>query len=570
MNLFNVESSALRLEIDAEHPLEIRSIIHARSGHEVATDTRQRFLVRVPERLSEPYFLTEVMSTNVADGALSFVLSDPENNFRLACRVSSTDRGIEWTASLNAGSPTWLLEWRIEDLGVRSFVIPALGGQTLKADMPAGMSVTYKYPFWWQSQFAVGEIDDRDGIWIRTMETDPRLKVLRLARKSSAPDRFTLGLALEADGPAKGTQLSASWYLDGYSESWTEPADIHRKWMGDAFGARPYDEHPNFPIWANDINFILEIWGISKEEPEPWHTFDQMIERTREFAKHHDPSKTLLYLPGFAEAGIDSNAPDYNPAPKCGGREGFARLVDAAHDQGYRVMIHTNVLAMAYSNPLYERFKQYQVVDYFGRPQGWGNDIDGDWLHEPFFAYMNPGHEEWTEHMAGVFKDLVDSFGIDGIFLDQTLLAFNVSRGPNFMRGMREHVERLQKRFPHVLFAGEGIHELVMKALPMAQVHGLDSIAGVHGMEGAREWRHVHPISAYLFQPFTKLTAHLLTKHPTSSVFSRQEEAYEELGVIPALVLYNRSQKIDVPELQKMLKRAESLDEKRERTVPST
>lgn len=570
MNSFEIQSKGLRLEIDPKDPLTIISIVHERSGREVATSSKQRFLVRVPERLSEPYFLTNVLSTCVSDGALSIVLADPEGKFRLDCRISATEHGVEWTAALKAAAPAWLLEWRIDDLDVRSIVVPALGGQTLKTDMPAGVSVTYKYPFWWQSQFVVGEIDDRDGIWLRTMESDPRLKVLRVKRKQSEPDRFTLGLAVEADGPSRGTELSASWYLDAYSESWKEPADIHRKWIGEAFGAGPYNEHPHFPVWADRINFILEIWGISKEEPEPWHTFDEMIERTREFAKFHDPSKTMLYLPGFAEAGIDSNAPDYDPAPKCGGREGFRRLVDAAHEQGYRVMIHTNVLALAYSNPLYEQFKQYQVVDYFGRLQGWGNDIDGDWLHEPFFAYMNPGHEAWTEHMTGVFEDLVSSFGVDGIFLDQTLLAFNVSKGPNFMRGMREHIERLQKSFPEVLFAGEGLHELVLKALPMAQVHGLDSIAGVHGLEGAREWRHVHPISAYLFRPFTKLTAHLLTKHPTSSVFERQEEAYEELGVVPALVLYNKSQKIDVPQLRRMLEHAKALDQKLERPVSSS
>ena len=96
--------------------------------------------------------------------------------------------------------------------------------------------------------------------------------------------------------------------------------------------------------------------------PEPRHTFVDMIDRIRAFAALHPPEETLLYLVGCTEHGIDSNAPDYNPAPKCGGREGFARLLDAAHDQGYRVMIHTNVLAMAYSNPLYETFKQYQVV----------------------------------------------------------------------------------------------------------------------------------------------------------------------------------------------------------------
>jgi hypothetical protein len=183
---------------------------------------------------------------------------------------------------------------------------------------------------------------------------------------------------------------------------------------------------------------------------------------------------------------------------------------------------------------------------------------------------MNPGHEEWTDHMKTVFGDLIESFGVDGIFLDQTLLAFNVSRGPNFVSGMRQHIERLQKEFPQVLFAGEGFHEQVVRALPMTQIHGIDSVAGIHGLEGAREWRRVHPVSSFVFSPYTRLFAHLLTKHPSSSVFERQEEAYEDLEVIPALVLYNKSHKIDVPQLQTMLKRARTLDDSIDSIIPST
>ncbi len=558
MSGFTVETESLRLEIDPADPLSIRTVVHSPSGREIARDAPQRFLVRMPKRVSDPYFLTDVVASGVVDGGLAFVLADGDRLFRLTCRISSGAHGVAWEIDLEAPEPLWMLEWEIGDLALRRVVVPALGGQLLEDPMPAGMSVAYKYPVWWQAQFAIGELDDELGVWLRTMEVDPRLKVLRVRR--TADDRFALGLGIEAEGPLDDTSLAAAWYLDGYGESWREPVNVHRSWMRSAFGALPFSEHPHFPSWAGDINFMLEIWGMGKEQPEPRHTFDDMIERVRAFAHHHDPSRTLLYLPGFAEEGIDSNAPDYGPAPKCGGRDGFKKLTDAAHELGYRIMIHTNVLALAYSHPLYERFKQYQVVDCFGRPQGWGNDIDGDWLHEPYFAYVNPGHAEWGDHMRSVFRDLIGAFHLDGIFLDQTLLAFNVGRGPNFVRGMREHVRRLQQDFPQVLFAGEGFHEQVVGALPMAQIHGIDSIAGVHGMEGARAWRRVHPVSAELFAPFTRLTAHLLTKHPDAPVFERQEAAYRDLGVIPALVLYDKAQPIDVPPLHAMLERATSLD----------
>jgi hypothetical protein len=134
-----------------------------------------------------------------------------------------------------------------------------------------------------------------------------------------------------------------------------------------------------------------------------------------------------------------------------------------------------------------------------------------------------------------------------------------VSNGKNFLKGMRDHIQRLQKAFPGILFAGEGINEQVLPALPMAQIHGIDSITEVHGMEGQVAWREVHPISAYLFGKFTKLVPHLLTKHPSHPMFAFQERSYENLGVLPALVLYTSDQPIDIPETRAMIIRSETL-----------
>jgi hypothetical protein len=90
----------------------------------------------------------------------------------------------------------------------------------------------------------------------------------------------------------------------------------------------------------------------------------------------------------------------------------------------------------------------------------------------------------------------------------------------------------------------------------MAQIHGIDSIARVHGIEGQNVWRQVHPVSTYLFGKYTKYVPHLLTKHPTNAMFERQEAAYQMLGILPALVLYKQSQSLDGTEVEQMLQRA--------------
>lgn len=554
--MIEISNSTLRLDLREENPLRVARMVHGPTDRVVCEDSPQSFLVRFPRELSDPVFATEVLEVTRHDDGVRMVLGDTADRIRVHCTIAASPNGLTWQARVEASEPVWMLEWRITGLDLSRIIVPALGGQYLGADMPADTQVTYKYPFWWNAQFGIGEMEGGGGVWLRTTDTDPVFKLLRVSR---VRDTFNLGLGIEADAPLDANEISAEWHLDGFAESWKRPVDVHREWLESSFDLVPFADHPHYPDWADDIDFILEIWGASKERPDPLHTFEDMEERIRTFAEHHAPAKTLLYLPGFANGGIDSEAPDYTPSAQLGGEEGFKKLIDEAHRLGYRVMVHTNVLAMAYTHPEYERFEPMQVVDAFNRRQGWGNDIDGDWLHEPFFAYINPGHTEWGDHMEGVIGKLVEQFGVDAVFLDQTLLAFNVSRGPNFVKGMRSHVERLQRRFRGVLFGGEGLHEQMLPALPVAQIHGIDSITGIHGLEGAREWRHVHPVSSYLFGTFTRLTAHLLTKHPSSAVFDRQENAYRELDVMPSLVLYRKSHEIDTPALPEMLDRAEAL-----------
>ncbi|HEX2982569.1 MAG TPA: hypothetical protein VHO28_03395, partial [Ignavibacteriales bacterium] len=181
---------------------------------------------------------------------------------------------------------------------------------------------------------------------------------------------------------------------------------------------------------------------------------------------------------------------------------------------------------------------------------------------EPFFAYMNPGYKEWGDYMEQVIGKLIKTYNLDAVFLDQTLLAFNVSSGPNFLTGMKEHVRRLQNAFPNTLFAGEGLHEQVLEVLPMAQIHGLDSLFEIHGAEGQANWRKAHPVSVYLFSKYTKFTAHLLTRHPANPLFEMQDKSYTLLNVVPALCLYSYKQKMNIPQVRKLLRKAKKFNQK--------
>lgn len=542
--------------IFGKDPLDIVKIIDRKSNEIICKSARQRFLLRIPEEVSDPVLLSSAKWTGFDDNSFRFSCTDRNENYRVDIDMVLTESGVHFQADWQAPQPIWLVEWKIDHLQLNDIFIPALGGQHLRSNMPVGTELSYKYPFWWNAQFAIGESKNNKGMCLYSNDSRPNLKLLRVGKESSG---FTLSYGYEAPAPLDSKQVKCDWYLKTYQNGWKNVVEEYREWMEPNFDLEPLKNKSDNPKWLNDINFILEVWGANRRSEEPFHTFQEIEQRLKDWEKIHSPDETLLYLPGFAENGIDSHAPDYNPSPQMGGSEGFHKMMHTAHKLGYKVMIHTNVLAMTFSHPAFKEFKKYQVEDPFGRPVSWGLDMDGDWITEPYFAYINPGQDKWSKLMADTLGELVTKYNIDGIFLDQTLLAFNVSNGPNFIDGMRSHVKKLQRNFPDILFAGEGLHECITQPFSLAQIHGIDSISNVHGMEGKQPWRDVHPISTYLFNRYTRFMAHLLTKHPSSQEFKRQESAYEKLEVIPALCLYNSCQEMDLPQTRAMVERAKTI-----------
>ncbi len=540
-----------------ENPFHIEGIFILPERTKVCAQGILNFFIRTRDALSDPVFLSTYEDFQYEAEKISYRLRDDSGNYAALFNITSSDNGISLKLEVTSPEPVWLIEWKLSGFDFDKIIIPALGGQEISGNMPEGNILSYKYPFWWNAQFVLGMSED-NGLLIHSRDSKPDLKLLRIGRENS---HFSITYGFEAPAPLESGNMAAEFYLTGINGAWQNGVEYYRSWMEESFKPVKYTNHKGFPSWAEDISFILELWGARKSFT-PGHTFEQMVDRLKVWREYYPPENTLVYLAGFAENGIDSHAPDYNPGKQCGGESEFAKLMDAAHSMGYKVMLHTNVLAMTFTHPLYKDFHRYQVIDPFGREQGWGMDMDGDWLPEPYFAYINPGYKEWGDLMENVLGNLIEKYGADGVFLDQTLLAFNVSRGPDFVAGMRDHVLRMQKRFPGILFAGEGLHEQNVRALPCAQIHGIDSLTEVHGMEGQLPWRKAHPVSTYLFGKYTKFTGHLLTKHPSHPMFTFQEAAYRELGVIPVLSLYNYEQKIDMPEVKAMIERAKSISGK--------
>ncbi len=545
-----------RLQVSfGSDPFVIRRIINRLTGRTVCLNGKQSFLLRTLLDVSEPIFMDRCRSFGSSPDGIRFIVTDATGKYTLTVTVVEAGGEIRFGLRAVAPLPVWMVEWQISGLRLKEVIVPALGGQSISDQMPDGNTLSYKYPFWWNARFVIGRME-KGGIWFHRKHTGPDFVLLRVKKESNG---FAITCSAEAAAPVRSTSLETEWSVDAFEGSWKVPVGRYRQWMEEAYRLKPLSANRRAPAWLENISFVLELWGMRKDRPQPHHTFDEMKRRITEWARLYPPGKTLLYLPGYANQGIDSKAPNYDPSPFLGGERKFGELVARAHALGYRVMIHTNVLAMTFSHPLYRKFKKHQVDDPFGRPMTWGLDMDGDWLAEPYFAYINPGAKEWGRLMTGILGKLIRKYRLDAVFLDQTLLAFNNSRGPDFLGGMREHVGRLHRAFPDVLFAGEGLHEQIVSQLPMAQIHGIDSITEVHGLEGAASWRRIHPVSVFLFGKYTKFVPHLLTRHPSHRMFRFQERSYAKLGILPALCLYENTQRMDCPAVRAMIARVSEI-----------
>ena len=549
----NIQSDSLRIDIAEDFSIDGLFIL--KESTKVCAGGEQSLIIRTHNAVSDPTVLQSVKTIEQIQDTIQLHFADVSKEYKAVVEFIKSAKGVLVKVTVDAPRPIWLVEWKLNGFDFEEILVPALGGQSISNEMPIGNTLSYKYPFWWNSQFVIGKTK-KGGLIFRSEDESNDLKLLRV---SKTKNNFEITFGHEAAAPLNSSHLEYEFFIEPFEGDWKNGVDKHKKWMKENFNLVEYRKHPHYPEWMNDINFILELWGARKTM-RSHHTFEQMIDRIIKWKELHNPKETLLYLPGFANNGVDSLAPNYDPSKQCGGPKKFKELIDTAHELGYKVMIHTNILAMTFVHPLYDEFKKFTTTDPWGRELTWGLDIDGDWLPEPFFAYMNPGYKEWGDLMTKILGDLINEYKLDAVFVDQTLLAFNNDRGPNFIQGMHDHVKRLQEEFPNVLFAGEGVNERVLPRLPVVQIHGIDSIAEVHGMDDRVQWRNVHPISSYLFGDYTKFMAHLLTKHTSDPMFKLQEESYAKLNVIPSLSLYSYEQEMDTPETRKMIERARRLN----------
>ena len=440
------------------------------------------------------------------------VFSQGQNKIRLFIAVdeSTSDLLIE-QEGISDKTGVYGIQWGCGNLDVRNLdlILPAQGGQVIDTTSPS-TSGSFNYPEHWEAQLAIIQAE-QGGFYVRGTDETFQFKTLHYEKDIES---FALNFETQNQAPfeALTSAKSVTWRLNTYTGDWHVPARQYRDWMEQTFNPRKLTE---MPAWVSEIGLVVVYHG-------------QESALLEHLAAQIDPTKTLLYLTQWRKDDYDTNYPDYTAS------ENFGDFLDAARQHRFRVMLHTNFPGVAPYHPRYATLQQYQFRDrWSGNPIGWFWDR----IEEPGrHAFINPASSEFRKILVQELTDVSQKYPVDAFHLDVSLIAKNdangLIEGLNSAQGNVQLHTELTKTMPQVIFGGEGLHEVTFFRESFAQrlIYALDI--------------KPHPISTFLFSPYTLLYGHLGLPNPDigPELYQAYLHLYESWGVLPTLRLWSVEQ----------------------------
>ena len=439
------------------------------------------------------------------------------NEFRLFISVDarSGDLLIEQEGTSDTKG-VYGIQWGCVNLDVRhlNLILPADGGQIINTMAPF-TSRDFQYPGSWEVQLAILQ-GEQGGFFVRGVDKTFQFKTLHYEKDV---DSFALGFETQNQAPFDRliSAKSVVWRLNTYTGDWRVPAKQYREWMERTFKPWRLDEMPS---WVGGIGLVatyidprLDVGILDK------------------LAEQIDPTKTLLYLNQWRQDDFDVNFPDYTAKPELG------HFVKTARQRGFRVMLHVNLVSVSPYHPLYAGVQKFQYRDpWSGDPLGWVWDRTGA---PNRLAFINPASAEFRKYFVQQLKKVWQKYDVDAFFLDVSHLVVNdangLIEGVNAGQGNVLLHKELAAAMPGVMFGGESLHEVTFFRESFAQRW---SNLPLWIWSQAR-WSTPHPISAFLFSPYTLPYGYLGLPNPDQGLQLYQEylDEYEIWGVLPTLRL---------------------------------
>jgi hypothetical protein len=401
-----------------------------------------------------------------------------------------------------------------EKLRAAKVIVRGQKGKTVTSDhsadfpiMPDGM--TFDYPHWNIFMLKMPIVflkGDKGYVSFSAHDEEVTPKRFSFIPRGEHVD---VELIYEAPATRFSTALAtAAWEMVQVDD----PAAHAARFLDEAaktYGFGPFETRPDVPGWTKEIALVLSIHGMHFSG-YVFNTYKEMLSVIKWFAERMEGRRILAYLPGW-EGRYYWQYGDYRPEPRLGGVEGFARLVEGAHELGARVM---PMFGANCTNREHPDFPDYGPISLLHDASGavfLGNkpDWSGDRSYDPGWQiWLNPGAPAWQERLLETFNGLIKEFAIDGVFLDTDDTWTN---DPYYAMydGYKAIKAELKAASPDLLIAGEGWYDALLSITPLTQ------------MGGPAHWPG-------LFEKYARSTPHLSTPSPC-----RGSTGVHELGFAP-------------------------------------
>ena len=460
--------------------------------------------------------LTE--ARKVAPLKAEIVFRQGQNAFRLFIGVDARSGDLliqQEGTSETAG--VYGIQWGCVNLDVRhlDLILPADGGQIISTMAPF-TSRYFGYPGSWEVQLAILQ-GEQGGFFVRGADTTFQFKALHYEKYI---DSFALGFETQNHAPFDRLTSAKSvvWRLNTYTGDWRVPARQYQEWMERTFKPWRLDR---MPAWVQEIGLVVTYIDPRLDVG----ILDKLADQV-------DPTKTLLYVVNWRRDDFDVNFPDYTANPK------FGRFLETAHQHGFRVMAHVNLIGVNADHPRYTEFQRFQYQDpWTGNLRGWFWDRTD--MPKNRIAAINPASAEFRRYYVQQLKEVWQKYDVDAFFLDVSSFVFNSANGLieglNSGQGNALLHKELAAAMPGVVFGGESLHEVTFFRESFAQ-----------RWKNPPRWdptrRSIpHPISSFLFSPYTVPYGYLALPNPDRGTKLYQEflNTYEIWGVLPTLTLWS-------------------------------
>ena len=408
------------------------------------------------------------------------------------------------------------IQWGIGCLDNRnlSFIVPNDGGRIIDATTPSSFE-HYTYPSSaWEAQLAIIQ-GERGGFYVRNTDSTLQFKWCQYGRLDNGV-ALNFGTYNQAPFDSYTTVNSQMWRFNTYAGDWRVPARKYRDWMEKAFQPRRLSNIP----WTEDITLVVN--GVVPDGTP--HAFT-LMER---LAKLADPAKTLLMVAGWAtgrewwKEGL-VHYPDYEPLPE------LRNVIETAHRYGFKVMLYADLISFSVDYPLYPEFIKYQYRDtWTGELLGWKWD---DLTHPHRNASLNPASSAFREILVQELKAVWQEYDVDAFYMDASHGVINDANGLidglNAAQGHALLHKELAEAMPGIVLGGERLHEATF---------AYESFAHRPLLLGNRA--EPHPISTFLFSPFTHAISWGKVPHHDIEYHLLQLEYQKIWGFIPTLRIW--------------------------------